>query len=158
MPTFNRYLNGIIRAEHIVDDAVTKAKIDSSMPLRCEAFLFDGSSLTTGAKTLTAIDGTAKTLPSGAIIKGYYVLIETPLASSGSATLGFGHTGVAASMSAATAFDNDELVAATASWATAIAPGGALDAEKSVLCTIAGAALTAGRFLLYVEFYESITA
>lgn len=154
---YNRYLNRAIRTEHLRDDAVSIDKLAEGTS-KYALFLFDGTSLSTGAVTLTALDGTAKTLPSGVIIKAYYPLIEVPLASSGSATLAFGHTGVAASMQAATAFDNAELVAATSSWTPAVAPGGALDAAKSVLCTIAGAALTAGRFQLYVEYVETLTA
>jgi len=152
---YNRYLNNAIRTEHLQDDAVSINKIDNHST-KVEAFLYDGTSLTAGAKTLTSISGTAKTLPAGAIIKSYYPLFEIPTTSDGSATIAFGHTGSAASMLGATAFDNDELVAATASWTPALAPGGPLNVAKSVLMTIGTAALTAGRIVLYVEYCEQI--
>lgn len=147
MPTFNRYLNGIIRSEHIVEGAVEKTL----------KFTFDGTSLTTGAKTLTAADGTALTIPSGSHLKAFYVEVTDAFASSGSATIALGHTGSASSIMAATAFDDAELVLATAGWrfcATGGAAAGGVGGD--LLLTIAGAALTAGTCNVYLTYQENI--
>ena len=147
MPTFNRYLNGIIRSEHIVEGAVEKTL----------KFAFDGSSLTTGAKTLTSPDGSALALPAGSHLKAFYVEVTDAFASSGSATIALGHTGSASSIMAATAFDNGELVLATAGWRFCATGGGQPDGVGGdLLLTIAGAALTAGACNVYLTYQENI--
>lgn len=152
-PASNKYLNNLIRTRHIDDDAITNAKTDKNQS-KMLVFDFDGTSLGTGAVTLTAADGvTAQTIPSGAILKSWFIDVTTPFTSDGSATLSLGITGTADALIGATAFNNAALVAATAGWEFA-AKGAKTDATKSVIATIGTAALTAGRFKLYIEYVE----
>ena len=165
MPTFNRYLNGIIKSEHIVaggvgtadvaDAAITEAKLDSKN-VRVMKFFYDGTSLTTGAKTLTAADGTAQQLPAGAIVLSTFVNALPPLASDGSATVAIGYTGVAAAFHGATAFDNANLVQATAKWTVTATNPYVGAAPVSVLWTIATAALTGGVAEVYVSYITTL--
>ena len=151
----NPQMDRALKTRHLADDSVTKDKTDKYSP-KVAVFSFDGTSLTAGAKTLTnAADGAAQTLPAGAIIKGFYVDVLVPFASSGSATIALGLTGAADTLLAATAFDNAGLVAATADWTTATNTA-KLDAAKSVLFTIATAALTAGLANIYIEYIEAV--
>lgn len=168
MPTFNRYLNGIIRAEHITADAVTTAKIaDDAVTDALTAatipktlkFVFDGASQTTGAKTL--VDGAlqAQTLPAGVLLKDFLIVPDETFTSSGSATIALGFTGVAAGIMAATAFDNAELAPATFGWrpcATAGATAVGTSGAHSVLLTIGSAAITAGSCTVYITYIENV--
>ena len=151
-PASNKYLNNLIRTRHINDDAITNAKTDKNQS-KMLCFDFDGSSLGTGAVTLTAADGTAQTIPAGAILKAWYIDVTQAFTSDGSATLALGITGTADALIGATAFNNAGLVAATAGWELA-SKGAKTDAAKSVIATIGTAALTAGRFKLYIEYVE----
>ncbi|MAK37434.1 MAG: hypothetical protein CMC15_14860 [Flavobacteriaceae bacterium] len=151
-PQSNKFLNNVIRTGHIKDDAVTNAKTDANQS-KMLVFAFDGSSLTAGAKTLTTRTGTAQQLPAGAIIKSWYIDVQVPFASSGSATIALGVTGSASAIVGATAYDNAAMVAATAGWEFA-ALGVKLDAAKDVLLTIGTAALTAGVADVYIEYVE----
>ena len=152
----NIKFNDFVSTPMLKADSVTKAKTDKSSP-KVAVFHFAGTSLTAGAKTLTdASDVTAAlTLPAGAIIKGFYVDVLVPFASSGSATIALGITGAADTLLAATAFDNAALVAATADWTTATNTA-KLAGATSVLFTIATAALTAGLANIYIEYIEAV--
>lgn len=138
------------------NDSVTKDKTDKFSP-KVAVFHFSGVSLTTGAKTLTDASNVsaALTLPAGAIIKGFYVDVLVPFTSDGSATIALGVTGAAATLLGATAFDDAALTAATADWTTATNTA-KLAGAKSVLFTIATAALTAGLANIYIEYIEAV--
>ncbi len=166
-PQSNKYLNNLIRTEHINDanittaklanDAVTDAKTATSIEKTLKfSYSFDVNGGDTAAKVLAAdLAGTAQQLPSGAILKCFYLDIDLAFASSGSATIMLGHTGVTDSIMAATAFDNAALTAATIGWELC-AKGTKLPAAKNLLFTIAGAALTGGEASIYITYQETI--
>jgi uncharacterized Zn-binding protein involved in type VI secretion len=165
MPTFNRYLNGIIKSEHIVaggvatadiaDAAITEPKL-GTYQVRVMKFFYDGTSLTTGAKTLTAADGSTQQLPAGAIVLSTFVNALPPLASGGSATVAIGYTGVAAAFHGATAFNGANLVQATAKWTVAASAPYVGAAPVSVIWTIATADLTGGLAEVYVQYITTL--
>ena len=152
----NRKFQDFVENKYMADDAIGNNETDKNQS-KMLAFLYDGSSLTTGAKTLVdATDGSsALTIPANAILKAFYIDVIAPFESSGSATIALGITGSANALVGATAFDNGAMVAATAGWEMA-ALGVKTDAAKSVLLTIGGAALTAGSAVIYVEYIETV--
>lgn len=156
-PQSNKYLNNVIRTEHIKDDEITDAKTANTVEKTLKfSYSFDVNGGDTAAKTLAAdLAGTAQQLPAGAILKCFYLDIDLAFASSGSATIALGHTGVADSIMAATAFDDAALTGATIGWEFC-AKGTKLPAAKNVLLTIAGAALTGGEASIYITYQETI--
>lgn len=137
----------------MADDAIGNSETDKNQS-KMLVFDFDGSSLSVGAVTLKAADGvTAQTIPSGAILKSWFIDVSQPFTSDGSATIALGITGTSDALVGATAFNNAALVAATAGWEFA-SKGAKTDSAKSVIATIGTAALTAGRFKLYIEYVE----
>ena len=96
-----------------VDDTKTANTIEKTLKF---SYQFDLDGGDTAAKTLTKDGVVAQQLPQGAILKAWYIDVTVPFASSGSATIALGHTGVADSIIAATAFDNAAMVLATAGW------------------------------------------
>jgi len=118
-------------------------------------FLYDFAVLggATGAKTLTDADGNAATLPDNALVSKLAIDVVTPLTSGNSATVALGvATDGAANFKAAADFDHASYVAATqVPFLPAV--GKKLTGSRAVLATIANA-LTAGKFYLYVSYYE----
>tara|TARA_R110001592_G_scaffold104354_3_gene293719 strand:- start:30075 stop:30581 length:507 start_codon:yes stop_codon:yes gene_type:complete len=168
MPTFNRYLNGIIRAEHITADAVTTTKIandaitsaltDASIA-KTLTFEYNGVSKGAGAKTMTAVGGGAQTLPAGVLIKEFLIESTEAFTSDGSATIALGYTGTAAGIMAATAFDNAAIAIASVGWEHSATMGGAINGTSgahSVLLTIATAAITAGHCKVHITYLETV--
>ena len=135
-----------------VDDTKTANTIEKTLKF---SYQFDLDGGDTAAKTLTKDGVIAQQLPQGAILKAWYIDVQVPFASSGSATIALGHTGVADSIIAATAFDNAAMVAATAGYEFC-SKGTKLGAAKNLLFTIGGAALTAGHADIYITYQESI--
>lgn len=149
----NRKFQDFVENKYMADDAIGNSETDANQS-KMLVFDFDGSSLTTGAVTLTAADGiTAQTIPAGAILKSWFIDVTQAFTSAGSATISLGITGTADALIGATAFNNAALVAATAGWEFA-AKGAKTDGAKSVIATIGTADLTAGRFKLYIEYVE----
>tara|TARA_R110000796_G_scaffold59306_10_gene136640 strand:- start:1899 stop:2405 length:507 start_codon:yes stop_codon:yes gene_type:complete len=149
---------GGIATADLADDAVTDAKTATTIE-KTLMFNYNGVSKTTAAKTLTAADGTAQTLPAGVFIKSYLIESTQAFTSDGSATLALGYTGTAAGIMAATAFDNAAIAIATVGWELSATMGGAPNGTSgthSVLLTIAGAAITAGRCNVYITYQENI--
>ena len=149
----NRKFQDFIENKYMADDAIGNSETDKNQS-KMLVFDFDGSSLGVGAVTLTAADGvTAQTIPANAILKSWFIDVSQAFTSDGSATLSLGIAGTADALIGATAFNNAALVAATAGWEFA-AKNAKTDAAKSVIATIGTAALTAGRFKLYIEYVE----
>ena len=122
---------------------------------KTQVFLYDFGVLggATGAKTLTDTNGNASTLPDNAIVSKLAIDVVTPLASSNSGTVALGVVSDgAANFLAATAFGADGLLAAS-QIPFLPAVGKKLTGDRAVLATIANA-LTAGKFYLYVSYYE----
>ena len=147
-----------IGADELIDDAVDNAALGALHP-KWLAFLYDPSAVsslrTTSAHTVPASDGTtAQTIPDNAIIIGYHVDVVTPLASSGAATLAIGPaTDDVDGVKAATAYNHASLVAATQVGGTP-ANSKKLTGDRSLLVTIADAALTAGKMYIYIQYIE----
>ena len=152
----NPHMDRTLKTRHIADNAVTNEKTGTGVT-KIAVFHFAGTDLSAGAKTLTDASSvlSALTLPAGAILKSFYVDVLVPFASDGSATIALGITGAATTILGATAFDDAALTAATADF-TMISNTAKLDAAKSVLFTIATAALTGGLANVYIEYVESV--
>lgn len=144
---------GAIATADLADASVTSAKTD---PLQAKylSFLYDFATQggAVSAITLTDLGGVAQSVPGNAVIRNItYEVLEAP-ASSGSATIALGLVGNVDAFKAATAFDNAAYTAASHPHNEVplkIGPG-----PLPVLATVATAALTAGKFILHVEYYE----
>lgn len=161
---FNRYLNKVIRTEHLQGDSVTNAKVaadsigntetDGNQPKHL-TFLYDfgvaGGAVS--AITLTDAAGAAQTIPGNAIVTNVVFEEITTLASSGSATVALGILGNTDAFIAGTAFDNAAFTAAVSSKNNEVPLKNGV-APVAILATIGTAALTAGKFKLYVEYKE----
>ena len=114
-------------------------------------FVYDFSVLGggTGAKTLVDEDGAASTLPDNAVITGVFLEGITTLTSGGAATVALGITGDDTLFRGATAYSDGSFAGDVV---TNLAVVGKTSAAVSVLATIAGAALTAGAFRVYVDY------
>ena len=150
----NMLQTGAVSTAKIADNAVTEPKVGGQQ-IHTLKFVYDGSSLTAGAKTLTGPAGEAQTLPAGAIVVDFMIDADVPFASSGSATIALGITGTADAFLGATAFDNAALVRATSHFKR---PSGTsiIGGASSVLLTIATAALTAGGASVYINYIETV--
>lgn len=145
---YNRYLNGVIRNEHL-----SEASGDFESREKVAIFKYDFTELggAQGAVTLTNNLGKASTLPDNAIITGAHLEVESPALSGGSATIALGITGNTDAFIAATAYNNAAFGAGGISSQANDLPL-KLDGAKSVLATIATADLIAGEFRLYVSY------
>lgn len=136
----------------IVDDAVSNAKLAPSA-LKSYKFTYDfavqGGS--TGAKTLTAANGQ---LPDNFCITTAYVECVTPATSSGAATIALGTTDTAEAFIAATAYTDNKFDTADNFAALTAAIPVKCDGANDVIATIADAALTAGKVVVWVLGFE----
>ena len=138
----------------IADDAVTNAKLHTAA-VKSLKFQYDFADLggATGAITLTDDADVAQTIPDNAVITEAYLESVTTATSWGAATIKLGITGDDDCFIAATAFDNGEFTATAISELTAGIPIRTA-AAVSVLATVATAALTAGKFNVWVKYFE----
>ena len=145
---------GVIESAAIADDAITNAKLGPTA-LKSLKFQYDFADLGGAAEAITLTDDAdaAQTIPDNAVIVRAYIEGITSAASSGSATVKLGITGDDDCLIAATDFDNGEFDATTVTALTAGIPIRTTTAV-SVLATVAVAALTAGKFNIWVEYYE----
>jgi hypothetical protein len=177
----NRQLNNIIRSEHLRPDAVvesdvkdlavTTAKIanlnvttgkiaadavtnDKLGPHQKKHLTFsaDVNSAGVGVFTMTDASGGAQTIPDNAIITAVVYEKSVSIGSAGSATIKLGVTGNDDAFIAATAFDNAAFTADVTALTNEVPLK--LDGAKSVIGTVATAALNAGVFFVRVEYYE----
>ena len=151
---FNRYLNKVIRTEHLQADSVGNEQTDANQPKHI-VFLYDFSVSggAVSAITLNDASAAAQTIPGNAIVTNVIYEELTALASSGSATVALGILGNTDAFIAGTAFDNAAFTAdvSTKNNEVPLKNGGA---PVPVVATIGTAALTAGKFKLYVEYIE----
>lgn len=145
-----------IKERMIVAEAITDGKLGGDVKhiRRTKKFLYDfavqGGAV--GAITLTDEDGEAQTIPADAVIVSSTIHVITACTSGGAATLAFGITGTAAGFKAATAVGSYTLDAVFLGEASTPLHSGAT--AKSVLLTVAAAALTAGKIEVFVEYFE----
>ena len=149
----NRKFQDFVETKYMADDAITNAETDASQAKHLR-FLYDFAAVggAVGAITLTAMDGTALSMPGNAVIRNITYEVVTAPASSGSATIALGLVANTDAFKAATAFDNAAYTAASHMHNEVPLKNG--PAPLAVLATVATAALTAGKFILHVEFYE----
>ena len=161
----NKQLNNVIKSNHIqpsavatadiADDAITNAKLHTRATKHlCFMYNLDELGGAASAITLTAPDNSAQTIPDNAVIKSVTIEGVTDNTSGGSATIALGYTGQATAFLSATAFDNAMWNENAVTTATPTVAVGKTTAAVSVLATIATAALTAGKWFIWVEYYE----
>ena len=150
----NKYMadNAVGNAE-MRDDAIGNAELGAYQPKHLR-FTYDHAALTgdVGAITLVGPTG-AQTIPDNAVITRAYLEAVTTTTSDGSATIKLGITGDDDCFIAATARNNAVYAGGAATELTAGIPIKTTSAV-SVLATVATAALTAGEFYVWVEYYE----
>ena len=150
----NKYMaDDAIAAAEIADNAVGNAALGAFQPKHL-AFEYDFADLggSTGAITLTDTADAAQTIPDNAVITAVTLETITPFSSGGSATVAIGVTGNTDAFIAATAFNNAAFTS-TAKALTNEVPL-KLDGAKSVLFTVATAALDDGKYRIHVEYLE----
>lgn len=147
-------LTPLVQTAQIANDAVTNAKL-APAALKCLKFQYDFADLggAQGAITLTDDADAALTIPDNAVIVRAYVEALTSPTSGGAATIKLGVTGDDDCFIAATAFDNGEFDLTVNTEMTAGIPV-KTTAAVSVLATVATADLTAGKFNIWVEYFE----
>ena len=139
----------------IANDAITNAKTDG-VQKKYLRFKYDLDELGggAGAITLTDEDNAAQTIPDNAVITSVSIEGVTDNTSGGSATIALGYTGQTTAFLAATAFDNAMWNTNAVTSGTPTVAVGKTTAAVSVLATIATADLTAGKWYVWVEYYE----
>jgi hypothetical protein len=135
-------------------DLVGNVDLDPDLPKSLK-FQYDFADLggTATAITLTDDNDAAQTIPDNAVVVNAWFEGVTAMTSEGSATVMLGVTGDTDAFKTATAFD-DAAYAATAATAITNAVPFKTTAAVSVIATIAVAALTAGKFNVWVQYYE----
>ena len=141
-----------LRTRDIKDSQVTNAKLGSRV-LHVKKFTYDfavaGGVISSIA--LTDDRGNVQTLPDNAVIISSHVEVLTGVTSSGAATVAFGITGSLTLFLAATG------KAALGAGVTLLGENSTptkLTVEKNVTATIASSALTAGKFNVWVRYYQ----
>jgi len=145
-----RELNLISNAK-MADDAITSVELGAN-EVKSLCFMYDfstqGGAVT--AITLTDKAGAAQTIPDNAVMVGTWFEGNTTITSGGSAQIALGVTGAATALKAATVI-SDGGFAATAVTALSI---NKTTSAVSVLLTPSVAALTAGKFFVWIQYYE----
>jgi len=146
-----------VGASELVDDSVGNAALGS---LQEKTLLFEYDFAVGGGSTASPIALTGKgnttptQIPDNAVITNVTIEGVTDNTSGGSATIALGYTGQAGAFLAATAF-NDAMwnVNAVTSGAP-VAATGKTTAAVGVIATVATAALTAGKWYVWVTYFE----
>ncbi|MBL0320679.1 MAG: hypothetical protein IPP74_15500 [Alphaproteobacteria bacterium] len=116
-------------------------------------FAVDGGAVST--IDLSAKQGFAP-LPSGAVVKSVHYKVVSALTSGGSATVSIGDANATARYLALTAFDNAAYAAGNVAAAAIGVPMNVSAAARGQFgISIAVAALTAGKIVFFVEFFQS---
>ena len=162
----NKQLINVIKSSHIqagavatadiADNSITNAKTDSVQPKYLQ-FMYDFSTQGGAASAISLTDaaGAVQTLPGAAVIANVWLEGVTDNTSGGSATVALGYVGQATAFLGATAFNHAMWnVSAVTKQTVVVATGKIGVAPVSVLATIADAALTAGKWYIWVEYFE----
>lgn len=139
----------------IANDAVTDAKLGPTA-LKTQKYQYDFADLggAAGAITLTDDADAAQQIPDNAVIVNAWVENLTAASeASGSPTIALGYTANTDAFLGATAFDNAAFSGVAVTAAANDLPL-KTTAAVSVLATIADANLDAGKFNLWIQYYE----
>ena len=145
--------NGWLKTKHIENGAVTNDKLATGVS-RGVVLVYDvtedgGSS---GTYTLTTLDGSAFTMPAGAIsLSCRHIIIDAFVAVSGTPTVAIGYTGSTGGIKTAVAYNHASY---TEDGITADSGGVRVWAESPVTVTVASNVLSAGRMLVQLEYIE----
>ena len=141
-----------LRTRDIKDSQITNPKLSNGM-LRTLKFTYDFSVAggAIGIIALTDDRGNAQQLPDNAVVVSSHVEVLTGVTSAGAATVAFGVGGAATLFLAATG--KASLGAGVALLGENSTPA-KLTADRSVIATVATAALTAGKFNVWVRYYQ----
>ena len=141
-----------LRTRDIKKGQITNDKLGSRV-LHVKKFTYDFSVAggAVGIIALTDDQGSAQTLPDNAVIISSHVEVLTGVTSGGAATVAFGIGGTPALFLAATG--KASLGAGGTLLGEAATPT-KLTADKSVIASVATAALTAGKFNVWVRYYQ----
>lgn len=143
---------GGVATSDVADDAITNAKTDGAAVKYLEAvydFAVDGGDV--GGIPLKDTAGLPLVIPDKAIVINSHIEIETAVTSGGSATVAFGLEGNTDAFKAATgkaSLTLDAVFAASNDLPLKMA------APTAVLGTVAVAALTAGKFRIFIKYLE----
>jgi len=171
----NRKLRKFVDTKYLSDSAVTTAKIaaanvssaqialdaitnDQTGPIQKKYLkaVYDFSVLGGAASSVILLDalGAPATIPDNAVICNVSIEGITDNTSGGAATISLGYTGQLTAFLGATAFNHATWdVNAVTSGAPTVAVG-KTTTDSQVLATIADADLTAGKWQLWIEYYE----
>ena len=172
----NRKFRKFVDTKYLSDDAVTTAKIEALAVATADIandaitnaktgpiqkkhlqFEYDFAELVgaVSAITLTDAAGGAQVIPDNAVITSVSIEgVTDNTTGGGSATIALGYVGQATAFLAATAFDNamwNTDAVTTGTPTVAVAKTGT---PAPVIATIATAALTAGKWYVWIEYYE----
>ena len=139
----------------IANDAITNAKTDD-VQKKYLRFKYDFAELggAIGAITLTDEDDAVQVLPDNAVITGISIEGVTDNTSGGSATVALGYVTQATAFLAATAFDNAMWNVDAVTTGTPTVAVAKMATPAALIATVATAALTAGKWYVWVEYYE----
>jgi len=161
----NRQLDNVIKSRHIApdtvvaadiaDNAVGNAQLGALQP-KTLCFLYDFAALggATGSLILTDQAGAGQSLPDNAVITEVVIEGITDLTSGGSATVALGYTGQTDAFLSAAAKTAANWNTNNVTVGTATAAVGKTGSAVAVLATVATADLTAGKFQVWVTYFE----
>ena len=139
----------------IADDAVTNTQTGPIQKKYLKVvynFATDGGAAS--AIALNDAAGVPVLIPDNAVIVNISIEGITDNTSGGAATISLGYTGKPVAFLPATAFNHATWNADTVTSATPVVGDGKTTSEVPILATIADAALTAGKWQVWIEYYE----
>ena len=148
----NRKFQDFVETKYLADDSVTNAKTDGAAVKYLEAvydFSVDGGAV--GSIPMKDAAGVALDIPANAIVINSHIEVETAVTSGGSATVAFGILANTDAFKGATAkatLVEDYVVGASNDLPLKVA------IPTPVMATVAVAALTAGKFRIFIKYIE----
>ena len=144
-----------VGAAELVDDSVDNAALAATQPKTlCFLYDFDALGGATGSLILTDQAGAGQSLPDNAVITEVVIEGITDLTSGGSATVALGYTGQTDAFLSAAAKTAANWNTNNVTVGTATAAVGKTGSAVAVLATVATADLTAGKFQVWVTYFE----